>query len=168
MTATLSNENTLILRRPVRGGGGWLQPSPLEKEGFSEFIPLRITRRCGRKIIVAPPDADKADAAGKAGRSGGKAEVNPLVKAIARGFRYRDMMDSGEYPTQDALAAKLKITRSYIGRLIHLTLLAPDIIEAIVEGREPAGLSIDTLMHGDYPDDWPGQRKALGFPAVGG
>jgi len=153
----------MVLRRPSRGGGaGFLEASPLEKEGFSEFIPLQIKRRCGRKIIVAPPDATVADAAWKAG----SAEANPLVKAIARGFRYRDMMDSGGYPTLDALAATLKITRSYVGRLIRMTLLAPDIIEAIVDGREPSGLSIEALMHGDYPDDWPGQREALGFPAV--
>ena len=173
MTATaLTGESTMVLRRPTRGGGGFLAPSPLEREGFSEFVPLRITRRFGRKIIVAPPDAGGADAAGKAngaGRSGGRPgadEANPLVRKIARGFRYRDMMDSGEYPTQNVLAAKLKITRSYVGRLIRLTLLAPDIIEAIVEGREPTGLSVDSLMHGDYPDDWPGQRQALGFPAA--
>ena len=174
MTTTPTSESTMILRRPVRGGGGFLDPSPLEREGFSEFIPLRITRRFGRKIIVAPPDAGGADAAGKAngaGRSGGKPgadEANPLVRKIARGFRYRDMMDSGDYPTQEALAAKLNITRSYLSRLIRLTLLAPDIIEAIVVGREPSGLSVDVLMRGDYPEDWPGQRETLGFPVVAG
>jgi len=158
----------MILRRPVRGGGGFLDASPLEKEGFSEFVQFRITRRCGRKIIVAPSDvAGAGESKGGSGGKAGQTEANPLVKAIARGFRYRDMMDSGEYPTQTALAAKLGITRSYIGRMIRLTLLAPDIIEAIVAGRESNGLSIETLMHGDYPDDWPGQRESLGFPPVG-
>jgi len=143
----------------VRGGGGFLDPSPLEKEGFSEFVALRIMRRSGRKIIVAPPDAAaKPDAV----------EANPLVRKIARAFWLREMMESGEYPNQTALAAKVGINRSYMSRLIRLTLLAPDIITAIVEGREPSGLSIDVLMRGDYPDDWPGQREALGFPAVAG
>ena len=164
MTTTPTSEPSMILRRPVRGGGGFLDPSPLEKEGFNEFVHLRLTRRCGRKIIVAPPSPD---AAAKAGEDG-KAEANPLVRKIARAFRYREMMDSGEYPTQGALAAKVGINRGYLSRLIRLTLLAPDIITAIVEGREPSGLSVETLMKGDYPDDWPGQRAALGFPAVAG
>jgi len=153
------------LPRPARGGGGFAEASPLEREGWSEFVPLRITRRAGRKVIIAAPDAGETPT--EAGRCSGKAEVNPLVKAIARGFRYRGMMDSGEYPTQAALAAKLGVSRTYMNRLIRLTLLAPDIIESIVEGREPAGLSVDALTHGEYPDDWAGQREALGFPADG-
>jgi len=165
MTAT---PDTMILHRPARGGGGFRAPSPLESEGYSEFVPFRITRRGGRKIIVAPPGGETAAAGPGEGKAPGAGDPTPLVRKIARGFRYRDMMDSGEFPTQDALAAKLGITRSYLGRLIRLTLLAPDIIEAIVEGREPATLSVDVLMRGDYPDDWPGQRKALGFPAVAG
>ena len=52
--------------------------------------------------------------------------------------------------------------------MIRLTLLALDIIKAIVEGSEPHGLSVEGLANGDYPEDWPGQRKALGFPAVAG
>ena len=160
MTTTLTSESSMILHRPARGGGGWLAPSPLERDGFSEFVPLRITRRCGRKIILAPPAEEAQGGAGET-------EANPLVKAIARGFRYRDMLDSGEYSSQVALAAKAGISRSYLSRLIRLTLLAPDIIEGIVEGREPEGLSVETLMRGDYPDDWIGQRAALGFPAVG-
>jgi len=161
MTTTPTTEPTMILRRPVRGGGGFLEPSPLEREGFSEFVALRITRRHGRKIIVAPPGGEAAAVAGKP-------ENNLLVRKIARAFRYREMMDSGEYPNQAALAAKVGINRGYLSRLIRLTLLAPDIITAIVEGREPEGLSVDVLMRGDYPDDWPGQRRALGFPAVAG
>ena len=164
MNATpLTGEIAMILHRPAVGGAGFREPSPLEKEGFSEFVPFRITRRAGRKIIIAPPGGEAA-ASGTGGP--GKAEANPIVKAIARGFRYRDMMDSGECTTHNALAAKAGISRSYLSRLIRLTLLAPDIIEAIVAGREPSGLSADFLMRGEYPDDWPGQREALGFPAV--
>ena len=163
MTATpLTGESAMTLHRPAVGGAGFREPSPLEKEGFSEFVPFRIVRRSGRKVIIAPPGADDASGAGGPGKS----EVNPIVRAIARGFRYRDMLDSDTFTTQDALAAKAGISRSYLSRLIRLTMLAPDIIEAIVEGREPSGLSANFLMRGDYPDDWPGQRAALGFPAI--
>ena len=172
MTAvTLTDQVAALPPRRVRGGGGFLEPSPLERAGFTEFVPLQITRRFGRKIIVAPPDAATGtdvpgEGAGGRKASAGAGEANPLVRKIARGFRYRNMMESGDHPSQSALAAKVGITRSYMGRLIRLTLLAPDIIEAIVTGREPDSLSVSTIMRGDYPDDWPGQRKALGFPEV--
>ena len=171
MTAvTLNDQVAAPPPRRVRGGGGFLEPSPLERAGFTEFIPLQITRRFGRKIIVAPPDAAGTYVPGEGvgGRkaSAGAGEANPLVRKIARGFRYRDMMESGDHPSQSALADKIGITRSYMGRLIRLTLLAPDIIQAIVEGREPGGLSVHTLTHEEFPDEWNEQRKALGFPAV--
>ncbi|MCL1927017.1 MAG: hypothetical protein FWF95_07805 [Syntrophorhabdaceae bacterium] len=77
------------------------------------------------------------------------------------------MLDSGEYASQEALATKLGVSRPYMIRMIRLTLLAPDIIRAIVEGQEPRGLSIEALATGHYPEDWPGQRAALGFPEAG-
>ena len=58
------------------------------------------------------------------------------------------------------------MSRSYISRMLRLTTLAPDIIEAILEGREPSGLSVDTLAVEAIPDDWNAQRRKFGFPVV--
>ena len=65
-----------------------------------------------------------------------------MVKAIARAFRWRDMLESGKYATIREIAAAEKINESYVGRVLRLTLLAPDIVEAILSGRQPAELPV--------------------------
>jgi hypothetical protein len=69
-----------------------------------------------------------------------------LVKALARGFRWRRMLETGRCGTIDELVAAEKINSSYVSRLLRLTLLAPDIVEAILEGRQPEGITLPGLM----------------------
>ena len=71
---------------------------------------------------------------------------NAMVKAIARAFRWRDMLESGEYATIREIAAAEKINESYVGRVLRLTLLAPHIVEAILGGRQPAEITLAGLM----------------------
>jgi hypothetical protein len=86
---------------------------------------------------------------------------NAMVKAIARAFRWRDMLESGEYATIREIASAEKINETYIGRVLRLTLLAPEVVEAIINGRQPAGLQLEGLMK-RFPVDWLLQRRALG------
>jgi hypothetical protein len=69
-----------------------------------------------------------------------------LVKALARAFRWRRMMEAGRYGTIDELAAAEKINSSYVSRLLRLTLLAPDIVEAILDGRQPEGMTLPAML----------------------
>ncbi len=69
-----------------------------------------------------------------------------MVKAIARAFRWRDMLESGEYATIREIAAAEKINETYVGRVLRLTLLAPDIVEGILKGWQPAEMTLATLM----------------------
>jgi hypothetical protein len=80
-----------------------------------------------------------------------------MVKAIARAFRWRDMMESGQYATIREIANAERINEAYVGRVLRLTLLAPDIVEAILNGRQPAGLQLDRLMK-PFPVEWREQR----------
>ena len=92
---------------------------------------------------------------------------NAIVKAIVRAFRWRDMLESGQYATiREIAAAAERINKTYVGRVLRLTLLAPDIVEAILNGRQPAGLQLDGLMR-RFPVGWQEQRAAmfLGFGA---
>ena len=66
-----------------------------------------------------------------------------MVKAIARAFRWREMLENGTHATIAEIAAAEKINESYVGRVLRLTLLAPDIVEAILGGRQPAELQLD-------------------------
>ena len=76
-----------------------------------------------------------------------------LVKALARAFRWRRMMETGRFATIDELAAAEKINSSYVSRLLRLTLLAPDIVEAILDGRQPEGMTLPGLME-PFPVEW--------------
>jgi hypothetical protein len=103
-------------------------------------VPLTIRQRGGRKLVVAPGGA--AVAATTAWRN----VDNAIVKAIARAFRWRDMLENGTHATIAEIAAAEKINGSYVGRVLRLTLLAPDIVEAILGGRQPAEMNLARLM----------------------
>jgi hypothetical protein len=83
-----------------------------------------------------------------------------LVKALARAFRYQRLLDEGRYASISEMAAAEKLDRGYLGRLLQLTLLAPDIVEAILDGQTPPGMSVVCLLSG-VADDWSSQRAAL-------
>jgi hypothetical protein len=85
---------------------------------------------------------------------------NAMVKAIARAFRWRDMLESGGYSTIREIAAAEKINETYVGRVLRLTLLAPEVVEAIVNGRQPVGLRLDGLVK-RFPVGWREQTDVL-------
>lgn len=68
------------------------------------------------------------------------------------------MIESGQYANLEDLAKGLKLDRSYVGRMLRLTSLAPDIVEAIVRGKEPEGISLRQLRDG-VPLSWQEQRE---------
>jgi hypothetical protein len=100
-------------------------------------IPLAVKLRGGRKAMVTP-GVLMLDA---------RQDVT-LIKAVARAFRWRRMLDSGQFATVQDLAAAEKINASYVSRVLRLTLLAPDIVEAILDGRQPDGMTLPGLMEG--------------------
>jgi len=115
-------------------------------------VPLTIRRRPARKTVVTR--------VGGPGATCARTRADPaLVKALARAFRYQRMLDEGRYGSISEMAAAEKLDRGYMGRLLQLTLLAPDIIEAILDGRQPAGLRLAALLK-SFPLEWRGQRVA--------
>ena len=117
-------------------------------------VPISIRRRRGRKLVLAPDGAEVT------AMPVTRHVDNALVKAIARAFRWCDMLESGEYATIREIAAAEKINESYVGRVLRLTLLAPDIVEAILNGRQPAGLQLDRLLK-RFRVEWREQRAEL-------
>ncbi len=116
-------------------------------------VPLTIRRRSGRKMIVTTVSQQ--------GDTVVPTRADPLlVKALARAFRYQRMLDEGRYASISEMAAAEKLDRGYLGRILHLTLLAPNIVEAILDGRHAAELGLPKLMR-PFPVDWPGQRAAF-------
>lgn len=112
-------------------------------------VPLAVRKlRGGRKLVLTP--------SGMALR-GATAADTTLVKAVARAFRWRRMMETGRFATINELAAAEKINSSYVSRLLRLTLLAPDIVDAILDGRQPEGMKLPGLME-PFPVEWARQE----------
>jgi len=109
-------------------------------------VPFAVRKRGGRKLVLAP-DGTAVDP--------GRPRIDSaLVKALARAFRWRKLLETGVYGTVAELAAAEKINEAYVGRVLRLTLLAPEIVEAILAGRQPAGVTLAGLMR-EIPVEWP-------------
>ena len=76
-----------------------------------------------------------------------------------RAFRWRKLLETGVYGTIEELAAAEKINSSYVSRILRLTLLAPDIVETILEGRQPVEMTLAALMR-PLPRLWQEQVRA--------
>ena len=83
-----------------------------------------------------------------------------MVKAIARAFRWREQLEDGTHATIAEIAAGEKINETYVGRVLRLTLLAPDIVEAIGGGRQPAEMTLAGLMR-PFAVRWTAQVREL-------
>ena len=116
-------------------------------------VPLTIRRRPGRKTVVTPV------------RDGSEAALltrtDPaLVKALARAFRYQRLLNEGRYSSISEMAAAERIERGYLGNLVRLTLLAPDLVEAMLDGRQPADMTLPRLL-APFPAGWAEQRSIM-------
>jgi hypothetical protein len=92
---------------------------------------------------------------------GATATSSAMVKALARAFRWRKMMlDASVYTTLEDLAKAKRIRKAYVSQILRLTLLAPEIVEAILDGRQAAGLQLGDLLEG-FPLAWQEQGQLL-------
>ncbi len=109
-------------------------------------VPFRIVRRGGRKEMVLPADVPTQ-----------RRPDDALVKALARAFRWKRMLESGEFSSMSELAEKEGIAFTYMARLMRLPLLSPDIVDAIMAGEQPAGITLANLID-PFPLNWEEQR----------
>ena len=116
-------------------------------------VPMTFRKRGGRKLVIGPNGVDAwAPPCARVD--------NAMIKALARAHRWQKMLDSGRFQTVQDLAEAEKINPSYIARVLRFTLLAPDIVEAILDGRQPVGLQLDNLL-APFPVEWERQRDTL-------
>ena len=102
-------------------------------------VPLTIRRRGGRKQIIGPDGAVARQGDGDAGVVPLRGDP-ALIKALARGFRWRRMLEEGRYASISEMAKAEGVERGYVGSLLRLTLLPPSMVEAILAGRQPKGV----------------------------
>jgi hypothetical protein len=125
----------------------------LEVDTLTIRIPIRLQRRGGRKLIMTPEGV--AAPARKPRRD------DTLIKALVRAHRWRRRIESGQAQSITDLAEQEGVTDAYVCRLLPLTCLAPDIVEAILDGRQPKGLRL-TEMLGNGPNGVGGAASELG------
>jgi hypothetical protein len=118
-------------------------------QSISIHVPFRLRKVGGRKQVVLP---DGATAPANHPRPDGA-----LIKALARAFRWKRMLESGEFATIADLAEREGIAPSYMTRVMRMTLLAPEIVEAILDGRQGPGMTPARLME-PFPMGWTGQH----------
>jgi len=124
-------------------------------------IPMRLRRRNGRCMVLTEGEAVPVSAAQHLEDTNGANRT--LIEAIAKGHRWQAQLESGEYASLEDLAKDVGCDRTYVGRMLRLTSLAPDIIEAILRGDEPDGLSLEKLRK-NLPVRWDEQRSGWGQP----
>lgn len=86
-----------------------------------------------------------------------------FVTALVKAFQWQDLVDQGIYSSPKDLAEKESIEVTHVYRLMRLTMLAPDIIEAVLNGSQPRTLTLQNIVRG-FPISWKEQRALYGFP----
>ena len=111
-------------------------------------VPFSLVKRGGRKEMVLPEGALQL-----------RSSDNTLVKALARAFRWKSMLDMGDVATVAELAERERIAPSYMTRVLRLTLLSPVIVEAILDGTQGTELTLAQVMR-PFPVSWSEQGDA--------
>jgi hypothetical protein len=119
-------------------------------DSLTVYIPMTIRKRGGRKLVVSPagtepwaPSRQRID--------------NMLLQAIVQAFHWKRQLDSGRFATIGELAEAEKLDRSFVSHVLRLTLLAPDLVEAILVSKQPRTMELQPLMRG-LPVEWERQR----------
>ncbi len=113
-------------------------------------VPFALRKRGGRKLVITPDGISAAPIP--------RARVDSaLLKALARGFRWRRLLETGDFATIEEIADAENINSSYVSRVLRMTLLAPEIVEAILTGQQPEGLTMARAMQ-PFPVEWERQK----------
>lgn len=121
---------------------------------ISVFVPVLYKKVGGRNFIVSPTEpVQKYEEVN---------EQEPLLNAITRAFRWHKRIEQGKYSSMREIAEKESLSESYVCRIYRLTLLAPDIVDAILSGKQPKTLNLTECLK-PFPLEWEAQRIKFGF-----
>lgn len=120
-------------------------------------VPLTIRRRHNRKLLSPPPGEHSAVGPGNLDA--------PMIKTLGKAFYWQRLLQEGEYDSGNELARALKLEPGWVAEVLRLTLLAPDIVEAILAGQQPRHLNLQTLRGRaeSLPREWARQLLEFGF-----
>lgn len=144
---------------------GRVESRALQTEGevkLTTFIPVRFVRHQARKMILRPTADGRMAAQGHAG-----AADATLMRALARGLYWQQLLDEGRVASIRELAEAEGMDKVRVQKTLKLARLAPDVVEAIARGKQPVGLTQEFFMRHPLPDDWEDQRRVIGEMAAG-
>jgi hypothetical protein len=121
------------------------------------MIPLKIRRKQNRKLLT-PPSGTMSNV-----MSGG-VDI-PMIKTLGKAFYWQRLLEDGKYATARDLARAFNLESGWVAEVLRMTSLAPDIVEAIMEGVQPRHLNLQTIRgrHEPLPREWEEQKKMLAF-----
>ena len=124
----------------------------LDRDGAAVTVrvPLAIKNRGGRKVVVSP-DGQPISATSR------PRVDNTLMRAVVQAFHWKSLMEAGQFATVSELAATEGLNGSYVAHVLRLTLLAPDLVEAVLDGGQPKTMQLQSLVRA-VPDFWDDQR----------
>jgi hypothetical protein len=122
-------------------------------ESEMTHILMTFRARAGKTVIVLP------DGSRGVVRRGATID-NSMVKLLVRGFRWQRMLYEGKFTSIEDLSATEKINPSYVSRVLRLAFLSPKVVQAIMDGKQPAWLTMKDLLR-PHPNDWSEQERVL-------
>ena len=137
------------------------KPRDFELGGRSvTFVPLAIKRRHSSKLIV-PPAGEKFV------RTTSTFDL-PLIRTIGKAFYWQKMIDTGEVANATELARRFRLEPGWVSEVLRMTRLAPDIIRAVLDGKQPRHLNLHALRgrQAEVPLDWDAQRTLFEFKSA--
>jgi hypothetical protein len=132
------------MTRIIQTGAAVQQPGAK----LTTFIPVRLKRRGGRKVVV--PAATSKDTM--------PAHDAPILKALARAFHWQRLIDEGIVNSGSDIARQEGLNQSSVNELLRLSLLSPVLVRSILDGHQPKTLSINWLKNHLLPPDWDDQH----------
>jgi hypothetical protein len=126
-----------------------------EERTVTVHIPMTFRRRGGRKLVISPTGEQHSP-------SVSRHIDDALLRSLVQAFEWKRMLDDGEHATIGDLAGAMRLNHSFVSRVLRLTLLAPDLVEAILDGRQTEVAQRQRLLHG-LPDCWDEQMKWAAF-----
>ncbi len=125
----------------------------MTEQSVTVTVPFAIRKRGGRKLVITPDGLAAAPAP--------RARIDSaLLKALARGFRWRKLLETGGFATIQEIAYAENINPSYVSRVLRMTLLAPEIVKGILAGQQPEGLTMARAMQ-PFPAEWVRQHDHI-------
>jgi hypothetical protein len=109
-------------------------------------VPMTFRRKGGRKLVISPTGEQHAP-------SCSRSIDDALLRSLVQAFEWKRQLDDGEFVTIGELAGAMKLNHTFVSRVLRLTLLAPDLVEVILDGRQAENIDRQKLLH-SLPECW--------------